>query len=54
MWHSSTAIDYPEVKAGANKHAGFIDAPDMNARKNLSKETIPPMTSQPYPLNSLV
>jgi hypothetical protein len=25
----------PEVKAGASERAGFIDAPDINARKNI-------------------
>ena len=44
----------PEVMAGANDRAGFIDAPDINARKNMSRPTIPPMTSPPYPLNPLV
>ncbi|MGB7662629.1 MAG: hypothetical protein WBL67_07845, partial [Nitrososphaeraceae archaeon] len=44
----------PETKAGASERAGFIDAPDINAKKNISSPTIPPMTSPPYPLNPLV
>jgi hypothetical protein len=35
----------PETKAGASERAGFIDAPDINARKNISsddKSTISP------------
>jgi hypothetical protein len=28
----------PESKAGANDLAGFIDAPEMNARKNMSRQ----------------
>ena len=44
----------PEVRAGANEHAGFIDAPDINTKKKISSQTIPPTTSPPYPLNPLV
>ena len=29
--------------AGANERAGFIDTPDINAKKNMSKPTIPPI-----------
>jgi hypothetical protein len=44
-------LSSPEVKAGASERAGFIDAPDINAKKNMSRPTIPPMTSPLYPLN---
>ena len=44
----------PDVMAGANDRAGFIEAPDMNARKNISSPTIPPITSPPYPFNPFV
>lgn len=44
----------PETKAGANERAGFIEAPDINARKNMSSPTIPPITSHPYPFNPFV
>lgn len=44
----------PEAMAGANDRAGFIDAPDINARKNISSPTIPSMTSPLYPLSPLV
>ena len=33
----------PEIKAGAKDLAGFIDAPEINARKKICKPTIPPM-----------
>jgi hypothetical protein len=34
----------PEVKGGASERAGFFEAPDINARKNMSSPTIPPIT----------
>jgi hypothetical protein len=37
--------------AGANERAGFIDAPDMNAKKNMSKPTIPPIAIAPKPFS---
>jgi hypothetical protein len=40
----------PDNKAGANERAGFIDVPDTNAKKNMSKPTIPSIT---IPLNPL-
>jgi hypothetical protein len=44
----------PETKAGANERAGFIDAPEINAKKKISKPTIPPIAIPPNPLNPLV
>lgn len=41
----------PEARDGANERAGFIDAPDINIKKNMSSPTIPSITSQPDPLN---
>ena len=35
----------PEAKAGANERAGFKEALDMNANKNISNPTIPPKLS---------
>jgi hypothetical protein len=43
----------PETKAGANERAGFIDAPEINAKK-ISNPTIPPIAIPPNPLNPLV
>jgi hypothetical protein len=44
----------PESKAGANERAGFIDAPEINAKKKISNPTIPPIAIPPNPLNPLV
>ena len=56
-WVVSKAIGFhhfPNNKAGANKRAGFIDAPDINAKKNMSRSTIPPITNPPKPLKPFV
>ncbi len=44
----------PDNKAGAKDLAGFIDAPDINAKKNMSKPTIPAITIPPKPLKPFV
>src|SRR5215472_15963657 len=44
----------PESKAGANERAGFIDAPEINAKKKISRPTIPPIAIPPKPLNPFV
>ena len=44
----------PESNAGANERAGFIDAPEINAKKKISRPTIPPIAIPPKPLNPLV
>jgi hypothetical protein len=44
----------PDNTAGARERAGFIEAPDMNAKKNISKPTIPPITIPLKPLKPLV
>jgi hypothetical protein len=33
----------PETRAGAKERAGFIEAPDMNAKKKISNPTMPPI-----------
>ncbi len=43
----------PDNRAGANERAGFMDAPDINAKKKISKPTIPSIASQPKPFNPL-
>ena len=54
LQYNQRLLNAPEIIAGPNERAGFIDAPDINARKNMSRPTIPPMTSPLYPLNPLV
>jgi hypothetical protein len=44
----------PETTAGARERAGFIEAPDINAKKNISRPTIPPITIPLKPLKPLV
>jgi hypothetical protein len=44
----------PEKRAGANDLVGFIDAPEMNARKNMSRLTIPSIAILPKRLKPLV
>ena len=41
----------PESNAGARGLAGFIDAPDINPKKKISKPIIPPIA---IPLNPFV
>jgi hypothetical protein len=47
-------ITTPESKAGANERAGFIDAPEIKAKKKISKPTIPPMVIPLKPFKPLV
>ena len=42
--YSHKFVITPDNTAGARERAGFIEAPDMNAKKNMSKPTIPPIT----------
>lgn len=44
----------PENTAGARERAEFIEAPDINAKKNMSSPTIPPITIPLNPLRPLV
>jgi hypothetical protein len=44
----------PETTAGARERAGFIEAPDINAKKNISRPTIPPITIPLNPFRPLV
>ena len=44
----------PEISAGVKERAGFIEAPDMNAKKNISNPIIPPIAIPLNPLNPLV
>jgi hypothetical protein len=44
----------PDSKAGANERAGFMDAPEIKAKKKIPRPTIPPITIPPKPFNPLV
>jgi hypothetical protein len=44
----------PDNTAGARERAGFIEAPEMNAKKNMSRPTIPPIAIPLRPFRSLV
>jgi hypothetical protein len=46
--YSHKFVITPETTAGDRERAGFIEAPDINAKKNISRPTIPPIT---IPLN---
>jgi hypothetical protein len=46
--HSHKSPTNPESNAGASGLAGFIDAPDVNPKKKISKPIIPPIA---IPLN---
>ena len=49
--YSHKFVITPDNTAGARERAGFIEAPDMNAKKNMSKPTIPPITIPRIPLD---
>ena len=49
--YSHKLFKTPETSAGVKERAGFIEAPDINAKKNISNPTIPPIA---IPLNPLV
>ena len=44
----------PDNKAGASERAGFIEAPDINAKKKISNPTIPPIANPPNPFKPFV
>src|ERR671910_2543129 len=52
--YSHKFVITPDNTAGASERAGFIEAPDMNAKKNMSRPTIPPITIPLKPLKPLV
>ena|SRR5215204_107753 len=54
LQYSHKLTNTPENNAGANERAGFIEAPDMNAKKNISRPTIPPITIPLKPFKPLV
>src|SRR5215218_5418867 len=52
--YSHKFVITPDNTAGARERAGFIEAPDMNAKKNISKPTIPPITIPLRPFKPLI
>src|SRR5215207_4658291 len=54
LQYSHKLTNTPENTAGARERAGFIEAPDMNAKKNISRPTIPPITIPLKPFKPLV
>lgn len=52
--YNHTLVNTPDNTAGARERAGFIEAPDMNAKKNISKPTIPPITIPLKPFRPFV
>ena len=50
--HKSSKV--PESNAGARALAGFIDAPEINAKNKISNATIPPIATPLNPLKPLV
>ena len=49
--YSHKFVIAPDNTAGARERAGFIEAPDMNDKKNMSRLTIPPITIPLKPFN---
>ena len=47
-------VNTPDNTAGARERAGFMEAPDINAKKNISRPTIPPIAIPLKPLKPLV
>ncbi len=44
----------PDNNAGASARAGFIDAPEINAKNKISNPTIPPIATPLKPLSPFV
>ena len=54
LQYSHKLTNTPESTAGARERAGFIETPDMNAKRNISRPTIPPITIPLKPFRPLV
>ena len=52
--YSHKLFKTPETRAGAKERAGFIEAPDMNAKKKISSPTMPPIAIPPNRFSPLV
>lgn len=53
LQYSHKLTNTPENNAGARERTGFIEAPDMNAKKNISRPSIPPITIPLRPFKPL-
>ncbi len=52
--YNHRSFTYPDTNAGARDLAGFIDAPETNAKKKMSRPTIQPIMILPNPRNPLL
>ena len=52
--YSHRLLSSPDSNAGASALAGFIDAPEINARNKISKPTIPPIATPLNPFKPFV
>ena len=52
--YSHKLLRTPDTSAGAKERVGFIEAPDINAKKNISNPTMPPIAMPPKPLSPIV
>jgi len=52
--YNHRSLRYPDTNAGAKDLAGFIEAPEINAKKKMSSPTIPPITIPLNPLSHFV
>ncbi len=47
-------LNTPDYKAGSSERAGFIETPNINAKKKISNPTIPPIVNPPNPFKPFV
>lgn len=52
--YNQMLVHIPDNRTGARDRAGFMEAPDIEARKKISNPTIPPIAIGPNPLNPFV
>ena len=52
--YSHNLFKTPETSAGAKEQAGFIEGPDINAKKNISSPVMPLITIPLNPFSPLV
>ena len=52
--YSHNLFKTPETCAGAKEQAGFIEAPDINAKKNISSPAVPLIAIPLNPFSPLV
>ena len=52
--YNQRLVQTPDMRAGANERAGFIDAPEINTKNKMSNPTMPPITIPPKRFKPLV